>query len=244
MRSTFAVSILKRGRLVFFYSVVKCLSEIEALLTRALSLTVYFQYFSLSTSTLSLSSSSSRGSVSTGSRGSLNSLVGWHGNDTVNGLDHYSYLAPSSTCPPIYEQSIYSTKGETTKGLSTINATENPSNSRVSLNSLSPPISPLTTLSYNDVANSTRVTSYGYTAVNGSSESLNKNVSKVMSKVSPFFIRNPQDRVIPLHRYKGFIYNKLKQKCFHEIDIENVTPILTCSSIFAVARVTNSTRIQ
>ncbi|XP_066936819.1 protein WWC2-like isoform X2 [Clytia hemisphaerica] len=123
---------------------------------------------SLSTSTLSVSSTSSRGSLSTGSRGSLSASsrgslnsLGLYGSDMTNGVDHYSSglcHAPSTACPPIYEQSIYSSRGETTEGLSMTydqqNGHQSMSNSRVSLTSISPPISPLTApISYTDVAN-------------------------------------------------------------------------------------------
>ena len=134
-------------------------------------------FLSLSTSTLSVSSTSSRGSLSTGSRGSLSASsrgslnsLGLYGSEVVsNGVDHFSAgnmcMAHSTTCPPIYEQSIYSSssscKGDqiTTDGLSLTydqhngHQSNSMSNSRVSLTSISPPISPMTPLSYTDVAN-------------------------------------------------------------------------------------------
>ena len=124
-------------------------------------LLTFFRY-SLSASTLSVSSTSSRGSISTGSRGSLsassrgslNSLC-LHGE--VTSSDHYSSFChiPSNTCPPIYESHILATKAETTEGLATTTPTDQQqsaylSNSKLSLysrdsnQSLSPPISPLT----------------------------------------------------------------------------------------------------
>jgi hypothetical protein len=155
-----------------------------------MSIYFYLYLLSLSTSTLSVSSTSSRGSVSTGSRGSLSASsrgslnsVGLYGSDLSNGLDHYSSgmcIAPSTACPPILEQTIYSSKGETTEGLSTMydqpGQYHSMSNSRVSLTSISPPISPMTAMSYNDMANFRRPNH-----TTGSNERLHKSVSLYQS---------------------------------------------------------------
>ena len=97
-------------------------------------------------------------------------------------------MAHSTTCPPIYEQSIYSssssTKAESVDGLSmTSSPYDHPhqngvggsqmSNSRISLNSISPPISPMTPISYTDVANLRRPVQQS----TGSNERLHKSVS-------------------------------------------------------------------
>lgn len=150
---------------------------------------------SLSSSTLSVSSTSSRGSLSTGSRGSLSASsrgslnsVGLYGIDGLNGVDHLSsaYMAPSSACPPIYEQSVLSSKGETTSGLA-ITSDQGPqsiSNSRISLTSISPPISPMTGLSYNDVVNFKRPPQ-----TTGSNERLHKSAEDGLNQYS-----NPVNR--------------------------------------------------
>ena len=67
---------------------------------------------------MSVSSTSSRGSASTGtqsSRGSLNSLI--QHVEPVNDNHTNLYHLPSTTCPPIYEARVLASKAETTDGL-------------------------------------------------------------------------------------------------------------------------------
>ena len=100
---------------------------------------------SLSTSSLSVSSTSSRGSISASSRGSLSASS----RGSLNSINHYAdtndhtltgYL---STCPPIYESHVLSTKAETTEGLANIsNGYHSPymvHGSRGDISSMSPP---------------------------------------------------------------------------------------------------------
>lgn len=158
--------------------------------------------FSLSASTLSVSSTSSRGSISTGSRGSLsassrgslNSLC-LHGDAAGN--EHHSSFChlPSNTCPPIYESSILATRAETTEGLATMTPVENHSpylsNSKVSLYSrdsnpsVSPPTSPLTGElprhhDHSEIPDMVNIGLYHSTHDNGSTRDLQR-VSKIFN---------------------------------------------------------------
>lgn len=105
----------------------------------------FYLSHSLSTSSLSVSSTSSRGSISASSRGSLSASS----RGSLNSINHYAdtndhtltgYL---TTCPPIYESHVLSTKAETTEGLANIsNGYHSPymaHGSRGDISSISPP---------------------------------------------------------------------------------------------------------